>query len=112
MADSYVQVPTDGSGKKVDTSELVIGTNTVERERVVLGDPNYGGNLVDVDPYGNIGITESPGSPQLDVLQAILWELRAIRLALVALTCEDGSNSEQDFDPNFLVAERSDEVAT
>ena len=36
MADGLVQVAPDSTGKKVDTSELVVGTNTVERQRIVI----------------------------------------------------------------------------
>ena len=38
MADGLVQVAPDSTGKKVDTSELTVGANTVERQRVVLAD--------------------------------------------------------------------------
>jgi len=40
MADGIVQVAPDSTGKKVDTSELTVGANTVERQRVVLADPS------------------------------------------------------------------------
>lgn len=33
MADNYIQLPADGSGKKLDSDELVVGANTVHRER-------------------------------------------------------------------------------
>lgn len=36
MADGIVQLPTDSTGKKVDTEELTVGGNTVERERVQI----------------------------------------------------------------------------
>ena len=36
MADQIIQVAADSSGKKVDCSELTVGANTVERQRVVL----------------------------------------------------------------------------
>lgn len=36
MADGLVQVPPDSTGKKVDTTELTVGANTVERQRVHL----------------------------------------------------------------------------
>lgn len=36
MSDFYVQVDVDGSGKKIDTEEIIIGANTVERQRVIL----------------------------------------------------------------------------
>lgn len=38
MADGLVQVPPDSTGKKVDTSELTVGANTVERQRIVVAD--------------------------------------------------------------------------
>lgn len=36
MADGLIQVPTDSTGKKVDTTELTVGSNTVERQRIHL----------------------------------------------------------------------------
>jgi hypothetical protein len=38
MANAIIQVPVDSTGKKVDTSELTVGVNTVERQRIVLSD--------------------------------------------------------------------------
>lgn len=38
MADQVVQVNADGSGKKIDVSEVTVGANTVERQRIVIGD--------------------------------------------------------------------------
>lgn len=38
MADGIVQVAPDSTGKKVDTSELTVNAQTVERQRVVLAD--------------------------------------------------------------------------
>ena len=39
MADQYVQLAADGPGKKIDTSELQVGVNIVERQRIVVADP-------------------------------------------------------------------------
>jgi hypothetical protein len=39
VADQVVQVAVDGAGKKIDTSELTVGANTVERQRVNISDP-------------------------------------------------------------------------
>lgn len=33
MADGFIQVPVDSTGKKIDTEELAVGANTVERHR-------------------------------------------------------------------------------
>ena len=38
MADSYVQVPADSSGKKIDAASLDVGANTVQRQRIILAD--------------------------------------------------------------------------
>ncbi len=38
MADSYIQVPTDGSGKKVRTQEITVGLNTVHQHYFILSD--------------------------------------------------------------------------
>ena len=40
MAESYVQLQPDSTGKKIDTAELTVGGNTVERQIVVLADPS------------------------------------------------------------------------
>lgn len=37
MASSFIQVPPDSTGKKLDTNELVVGANTVNRQRVQIG---------------------------------------------------------------------------
>jgi hypothetical protein len=38
MGDSYVQVATDGSGKKVDNTDVTTGAGTVYRQRISLAD--------------------------------------------------------------------------
>lgn len=38
MADSYVRVPADSSGKKVDATSLDVGIDTVYRQRIVIAD--------------------------------------------------------------------------
>jgi hypothetical protein len=43
MADAFIQVPLDGPGKKVATSEVVNqGGATVERQQVIIADPTNG----------------------------------------------------------------------
>jgi len=55
MADGYVGVAPDGTGKKVDSSELTVGTNVVERQRIVHAD--------DTNPLGLAKVTNAaPGS--------------------------------------------------
>jgi len=36
MADSYVQVNADGTGKKVDSEQVTVGANDVQRQRVEI----------------------------------------------------------------------------
>lgn len=48
MADAYIQVQPDSTGKKVDVSELTVNAQTVERQRVVIGDNATAGNYAAV----------------------------------------------------------------
>lgn len=53
MPDAYVQVATDGAGKKVDTSELTRADGTVvERQRVVIASPSDPNRLAEIDSEG------------------------------------------------------------
>ena len=61
MADQYVQVTPDSTGKKIDTSEIVVGSNTVERQRIVLADnataasfASVTNSALQVQPIGNL----------------------------------------------------------
>ncbi len=38
MSDSFIQVPIDSLGKQVDTAQLPVGGQTVQRQRIVIGD--------------------------------------------------------------------------
>lgn len=50
-------------------------------------------------------VQEAQGSPLLEVLGLILVELRSIRLATVANTCDGGRYKESDFDPDLFISE-------
>lgn len=55
MADSFVQLPPDSTGRKVDTSVLTDPTNAlgqVERQRIVIGDDDNPNGLAQVDGGG------------------------------------------------------------
>lgn len=81
MTDAFVQLNPDSTGKRVDTSELVVASNTVERQRMVVAD--------DTDPAGLSHVTNSvPGvsdygqvtrpvinSQDLFDLTTALWQL-------------------------------------
>ncbi len=47
-----VQLPPDSTGKKVDTRELTVGANTVERQVMVIADPTVAAGLVDCELKG------------------------------------------------------------
>lgn len=38
MADGYTQVAPDSTGDKIDTTELTVGANTVQRQRIIIAD--------------------------------------------------------------------------
>ncbi len=40
MADSFIRVPTDSTGKRVDATSLDVGADTVYRQRIVIGSDN------------------------------------------------------------------------
>lgn len=48
--DGLVQVPADSTGKKIDTTELTVGTNTVERQRVQIA----GAAATDLAPVDSV----------------------------------------------------------
>ena len=54
MADQYIQLATDGAGKKVDVSELTVNAQTVQRQRVCIGDNTGATQFADVS-------TSAPG---------------------------------------------------
>lgn len=61
IIDAFVQVQPDSTGKKIDNSELVVGANTVERQRVSSADPS--------DPLGLAAVKNAaPGSTDYGVV--------------------------------------------
>ena len=54
MADTFIQVPTDGTGKKLDTRTE--GTNSEHRQVVVLGDPATNAGVAPVDATAGIKV--------------------------------------------------------
>lgn len=48
MADSVIVVPPDSNGKSLDTSQLTVGLNTVQRERMNISDPTLDVGLAKV----------------------------------------------------------------
>lgn len=57
MVDGFVQLATDGPGKRVDASELTRADGVlVERQRAVIGDASDPLALLKVRPDGNVAI--------------------------------------------------------
>lgn len=75
MTDNYVQLNTDGSGKKIDVSELTIGANTVHRQRLVIGDNADIDNFVAVNTDGSINISQDVLITVITLLNAILEKM-------------------------------------
>ena len=81
MSDSYVQVQPDSSGKKVDTSELAVGTATVERQRIVMADGSTAEAIAPVtrdDPdsrdYGLV-VRIAPGGSDFNTTHDLLVQI-------------------------------------
>jgi hypothetical protein len=60
-----------------------------------LGTPGFGVGYVQIGDAGQMNET----------LQAVLNELKAMRLALVALACDGGRNTPEDFNPEKLASD-------
>lgn len=74
MTDGIVQVAPDSTGKKVDTSELTVSAQTVERQRVVLADDTAAagvGKVQNAQPgASDYGLTVRPAGDGNVVLNA------------------------------------------
>jgi len=108
MADGFVQVPPDQSGKLIDTSQIVDGSGlTVQRQRVAIGDQFTANSLaaVMVPPltgteYGLVTLDPATQALQrnMEVTTRILGALRRIELILAQAFNVDATGSdESDF---------------
>lgn len=79
MADGFIGTAPDGTGKKLDTTELTVNNLTVERERVVLADSINAAGLARVD--AQLGASVNDVFLQ-EVMINILVELRVIQRLL------------------------------
>lgn len=82
MSDSSVQLAPDGTGKRVDTSELLVGADLVQRQRVVIGDDASADGLAKVsasDPASS-----DPALVVRDVLGPELRDLAEVVAFLAA----------------------------
>lgn len=58
MADSFVQLPPDSTGKLLDTAAVTVGANTVQRERHVIAD-NVSNNYASISAAGAVKVDGS-----------------------------------------------------
>jgi hypothetical protein len=58
MTDQYVIVAPDSTGKKIDTAELTVNAQTVERQRMAIGDNTTAANYLVIDASGNAAIVD------------------------------------------------------
>ena len=72
MADGIVQVAPDSTGKKVDTSEITVGSNTVERQRINISDPVIASAIQNVFPAGQARVMLDPTQIFYDPYDAAL----------------------------------------
>ena len=71
MSDQYIQVQPNSTGLKVDTSELVVNSNTVERQRIVLADPAQAEHFVNVSSAGAL---QGDGSAVTQPVSGAFWQ--------------------------------------
>lgn len=63
MAANFIQPPANtGLGLKVDTTELVVGANTVERQNICIADPVTAANIATVTAGGALKVDGSGGT--------------------------------------------------
>lgn len=61
MADSYIQMASDGSGKKVDSRTET--TNSEHRQVIVIGDPSSNAGVAPVDATNGLGVNVTTSLP-------------------------------------------------
>lgn len=66
MSNSFVRVPPDSTGKKLQTEQHTVGSDLVETQVVHIGDKDVPTQRVSVDDKGALNIRFTEGVPQLD----------------------------------------------
>ena len=103
MTDSYVQVAPDSTGKKLDTENLTVGSDSVHRQRTEI----TGASALEiarvkstsplVDDYGLVVRALGPSDVFKNMLDEQRQQTRLLRVMLLALTTSSGVNlSETD----------------
>jgi hypothetical protein len=60
MANSFIQMPPDSTGKLLDTTSLTVGGNTVQRERLNLADPTSPTAIMAVKDASTAAVAADP----------------------------------------------------
>jgi hypothetical protein len=60
VTDNYVQVSPNSTGLRIDTSELTVGSNVVERQRIVLANSSNSSAFATNFPAGFLRVTDEP----------------------------------------------------
>ena len=81
MADGIVQVAPDSTGKKIDSSEITVGANTVERQRINIADPTTAAAIASI-------LNSAPAGTEYALLTRLISSIAAP--VMVKLT--DGTN--------------------
>lgn len=88
MADSFTQVPPDSTGDKIDTEQLTVNAQTVERQRIQV----TGTAAVDIAPVdATAGLKVDLGADN-DVIQATASNLNAQVVGEIAHDSPDSGN--------------------
>jgi len=82
LSNLFIQVPTDSTGKKVDSEELVVGANTVQRQRVqVAGATDTAIAPVDAANGLDVDVTRVQGTVTDDPIDRALRDLGKVDVA-------------------------------
>lgn len=98
MADGYVGVAPDGFGKKVDTSELTVGGQTVERQRIVVSSDVTSGALASV-----VNAPMSPGTYGLGTY-AVTTDAVTTKIAAGKFRIAGGNVTTSTLNPNAYMS--------
>lgn len=106
MAESYVQVATDGTGKQVDAFTVADQNTgaTRYRQAIVIGDPNSAAGVVSVE-NGALVVDDmmSPEGEEADeLLKLILVELRMLNHLIASEFRVRDDLDNMRADPTFL----------
>ncbi len=90
MSNSYIQVPPDSTGKKLDTEQLTVSAQTVERERVQIA----GTADVDIAPVSSSdGLLVNLGSNNDVTIPGTAAEDAALPAQFVVVAGDDGTDT-------------------